>query len=199
MNNVINMVNYYVEHKNADDSVVEYIKNKLESSDLTELIIIQIELLYTDPSDKLVSGLVNFITDKINNILTNINLYDLAITINHLKRENINLNNVINELTEINNSIFNKIKSKNLDDSLIENETIDECVARLINVTQDNTFRINKFKSEINSINIWLNNLDNSYKKRIDNSDIRELLECYTKELVMIDRNDFNSILENGI
>ena len=97
MNNVINMVNYYVEHKNADDSVVEYIKNKLESSDLTELIIIQIELLYTDPSDKLVSGLVNFITDKINNILTNINLYDLAITINHLKRENINLNNVINE------------------------------------------------------------------------------------------------------
>ena len=87
MNNVINMVNYYVEHKNADDSVVEYIKNKLESSDLTELIIIQIELLYTDPSDKLVSGLVNFITDKINNILTNINLYNLAITINHLKRE----------------------------------------------------------------------------------------------------------------
>lgn len=194
MNNVINMVNYYVEHKNADDSVVEYIKNKLESSDLTELIIIQIELLYTDPSDKLVSGLVNFITDKINNILTNINLYDLAITINHLKRENINLNNVINELTEINNSIFNKIKSKNLDDSLIDNETIDECVARLINVTQDNTFRINKFKSEINSINIWLNNLDNSYKKRIDNSDIRELLECYTKELVMIDRTDFNNL-----
>ena len=43
MNNVINMVNYYVEHKNADDSVVEYIKNKLESSDLTELIIISLE------------------------------------------------------------------------------------------------------------------------------------------------------------
>ena len=60
MNNIINMVNYYLVHKNADDSIIEYIKNKLNNSNLEELILIQIELLYTDPSDKLVNNLVNY-------------------------------------------------------------------------------------------------------------------------------------------
>ena len=70
------MVNYYVEHKNADDSVVEYIKNKLESSDLTELIIIQIELLYTDPSVPIL--LSSFIIEKPGHMQTSKNSITIA-------------------------------------------------------------------------------------------------------------------------
>ena len=75
MNNIINMVNYYLIHKNADDSVIDYLKNKLNKSDLIELIIIQIKLLYTDPTDKLVSNLVNHINNIVNKELKEIDLY----------------------------------------------------------------------------------------------------------------------------
>ena len=61
MNNIVSMVNYYLVHKNADDSIIYYLKNKLDNTKIDDLIIIQIELLFTDPSDKLVSELVNYI------------------------------------------------------------------------------------------------------------------------------------------
>ena len=84
MNNIVNMVNYYLLHKNADDSVIEYLKEKINKSNIDELIIIQIELLYTDPGDKLVSGLVNFINSKINDILNNISLDELSESIKEI-------------------------------------------------------------------------------------------------------------------
>ena len=52
MNNIVNMVKYYLLHKNADDSIVLYLKQKIDKSNIEDLIIIQIELLYTDPTDK---------------------------------------------------------------------------------------------------------------------------------------------------
>ena len=61
----------------------------------------------------------------------------------------------------------------------------------LINDTQNNTFIINRTKSEIKSINIWLINLENSLNKKINNSSLKELLESYINELSFIDRDEF--------
>ena len=85
MNNVVEMVKYYLLHKNADDNIVNYLKNKIDDSKIENLIIIQIELLYTDPTDKLVETLVNYINKKINDILINISLTELTSLICTLK------------------------------------------------------------------------------------------------------------------
>ncbi len=191
MNNVVNMVNYYLIHKNADDSVIEYIKNKLDNTKIEDLIIIQIELLFTDPSDKLVSNLVNYINNKINNILKNIKLFELTSLISILKYKITNLENKITELEEKNKKVFEKIQTKdlNLDNKFDEKDTL--LASDLINDTQNNTFIINRTKSEIKSINIWLINLENSLNKKINNSSLKELLESYINELSFIDRDEF--------
>lgn len=189
MRSVLDMINYYIVHKNADDSIIEYLKNKLEDSKLEELIIIQIKLLYTDPSDKLVSGLVSFISDKINKILKDIELFDLFNIIDILNEEKELRTSSINNLTKENEIIFDKIKNKDLNDYLENDEDINSCAARMINKTQDNIFNINRLNGEINSISIWLTNLDNSFRKRLDKVNIRGLLECYTRLVVLIDKN----------
>ena len=189
MNNIVKIVEYYVNHNNADDSVVQYIKNKIDNCSIEDLIIIQIELLFTDPSDKLVSGLVNYITNKINAFLSDISLSDLASTISLLevRKKDVERNN---EKLDINNKvIFNDISSRDILKHKESNETEDECLARLISFTQDNIFYIDRNKSEIKSIDIWLNNLINSYTRRVNNCDIKELLECYVQELEMFDRD----------
>lgn len=191
MNNIVNMVSYYLIHKNADDSVIEYIKNKLDNTDLVDLIIIQIELLYTDPSDKLVSNLVSFINNKINRELSDIDLYELASLISILKHKSDELEKNIEELELKNKSIFETIKTKDLNlDGEFNNE--DSLVAAdMINESQNNTFIINRNKSEIKSINIWLLNLENSFNKKISNSSIEDLLNSYIKELTLLNRDDF--------
>ena len=154
MNNIVNMVNYYLIHKNADDSVVSYIKNKLNNTNIEDLIIIQIELLYTDPSDKLVSGLLNYINNRVNEILKNISLYELTNLISSLKDKVKSLENEINKLEIKNKEIFEMIKTKDLNnDNKFDNE--DSVIAsNLINDTQNNEFLINRKKSEINSLEI---------------------------------------------
>jgi len=191
MNNIVRMVNYYIVHKNADDSVIRYIKGKIDDSKIEDLIVIQIELLYTDPSDKLVSELVSYIGNKINKILKEINLSELAslIGILHYKKNNLELE--IEDLEDKNKVLFNKVKNKDFDNIRKDKETDNECAARLIDSAQDNVFIINRKKSEIRSIGIWLTNLDNSYTKKINKEDIRELLECYINELSLINRDDF--------
>ena len=161
MNNVVNMVNYYLLHKNADDSVIEYIKEKISKSNINELIVIQIELLYTDPSDKLVSTLVKFINEKINDILNYISLDELINLISNLK---ININNKEEEILNLKNTNdykFKTIKTKDLNnDNKFDNE--DSVIASsYINEIENNNFIINKLNSEINSIKIWLKNLIN--------------------------------------
>jgi len=191
MNNIVNMVNYYIEHKNADGNVIEYIKNKIHGSSIEDLIIIQIELLYTDPSDKLVSELVSYINDIINKSLKEISLYDLASLIGLLHHKKSEIEYEIEDLEILNKEIFEKIKNKDFNDIRNHNETDNDVAARLIDTTQNNLFYINKNKSEINSIGIWLNNLDNSYKKKINNTEIKELLNSYINILTLINRDNF--------
>ena len=191
MNNVVNMVNYYLIHKNADDSIIDYLKKKLDNSELVDLIIIQIELLYTDPSDKLVSTLVSYINNKVNESLKNIDLFSLASLISVLKHKSDELEKNIKTLEEKNENIFATIKTKDLNlDGKFDNEDSKEA-AKLINDTQNNTFIINRNKSEINSIKIWLVNLENSFNKKINNEPIEELLNSYIKELTLLNRDDF--------
>ena len=191
MNSVVNMVSYYLLHKNADDSVIEYIKEKLNKSNIDELIIIQIELLYTDPSDKLVNDLVHYINNKINETLSNINLYELINLITLLKSKIEDKKESINKLEKTNIDKFSTIKEKDLnkdnkfdsEDSLIASEYINEI--------ENNNFIINKTKSEITSIEIWLKNLDNSLNKKIKNSDLNDLINGYASILKLINRDDF--------
>lgn len=191
MNNIVNMVKYYLLHKNADDSIVLYLKQKIDKSNIEDLIIIQIELLYTDPTDKLVETLVNYINNKINDILRNIELYDLTSLICTLKYKEDTFKNTILLLNDKNTEIFNKIKEKDLNKDGIFDNKDSEVASKLINETQDNIFTINKLNSEIKSINIWLNNLDNSLMKKIKNSSLNILLENYIKELSLINRDDY--------
>ncbi len=191
MNNIVNMVNYYLIHKNADDSVVSYIKNKLNNTNIEDLIIIQIELLYTDPSDKLVSGLLNYINNRVNEILKNISLYELTNLISRLKNKVKSLENEINKLEIKNKEIFEMIKTKDLNnDNKFDNE--DSIIAsNLINDTQNNEFLINRKKSEINSLGIWLNNLEKSFDKKENTIDLEELLNSYIEQLSIINRDEY--------
>lgn len=191
MNNIVNMVNYYLIHKNADDSVVNYIKNKLNNTNIEDLIVIQIELLYTDPSDKLVSGLLNYINNRVNEILKNIGLYELTNLISHLKDKVKSLENEINKLETKNKEIFEMIKTKDLNnDNKFDNE--DSIIAsNLINDTQNNEFLINRKKSEINSLGIWLNNLEKSFDKKENTIDLEELLNSYIEQLSIINRDEY--------
>ncbi len=191
MNNIVNMVNYYLIHKNADDSVVSYIKNKLNNTNIEDLIVIQIELLYTDPSDKLVSGLLNYINNRVNEILKNIGLYELTNLISHLKDKVKSLENEINKLETKNKEIFEMIKTKDLNnDNKFDNE--DSIIAsNLINDTQNNEFLINRKKSEINSLGIWLNNLEKSFDKKENTIDLEELLNSYIEQLSIINRDEY--------
>lgn len=191
MNNIVNMVNYYLIHKNADDSVVSYIKNKLNNTNIEDLIIIQIELLYTDPSDKLVSGLLNYINNRVNEILKNISLYELTNLISSLKDKVKSLENEINKLEIKNKEIFEMIKTKDLNnDNKFDNE--DSVIAsNLINDTQNNEFLINRKKSEINSLGIWLNNLEKSFDKKENTIDLEELLNGYIEQLSIINRDEY--------
>ena len=189
MNNIVNMVNYYLIHKNADDSVIEYIKNKINNTSIEELIIIQIELLYTDPSDKLVNNLVNYINNKINDILKDSSLYDYANLISLLKNKVELKEDIIYNLEEENEKIFDNIKTKDLNKDNRFDEKDSDIAANLINKTQNNLYNINKIKSEVTSINIWLKNLENSFNKKINNVTIEELLDSYIKELKFINRD----------
>lgn len=191
MNNVVKMVNYYIIHKNADYSVIEYLKGKIDKSSVEDLIVIQIELLFTDPSDKLVSTLVSYINEKINDILRDIKLVDLASLIGILNTKKSNLIEEIYDIEEENKKLFSKIKNKDFNNFRETNETDNECAGRLISMTQDNIFNINKKKSEINSLGIWLNNLDNSYIKKVNSEDIKELIICYIDELTLLNRDEF--------
>lgn len=199
MNNIVNMVNYYILHKNADDSVISYIKNKINNSNVEDLIIIQIELLYTDPSDKLVNELVSFINEKINKTLIDITLFDLASLMGILQHKKRDLESHIKDLENNNEVIYEKIKNKDYLSELKQNETESECVARLVDMTQDNVFFINRKKSEIKSLGIWLNNLENSFNKKIKKVEIKELLECYIEALSLINRDDYINAYINKI
>lgn len=191
MNNVVNMINYYLIHKNADDSIIEYIKNKLNNTNIEDLIIIQIELLFTDPSDKLVSNIVSFINNKINEYLKDVDLYELASLISVLKDKKEELEFENKDLDKRNKNIFETIKTKdlNLDGEFDDDDS--KIASELINETQNNTFTINKNISEMKSINIWLINLENSFNKRLNNEAIEELLNSYIKELTLLNRDDF--------
>ena len=191
MNNIVSMVNYYLVHKNADDSIIYYLKNKLDNTKIDDLIIIQIELLFTDPSDKLVSELVNYINNKINDILKNITLFDLASLISILKHKEDIMLDSIEELEQKNKDIFAKIQTKDLNLDQKFDDVDSKIAGNLINETQTNTFNISRIKSEINSINIWLGNLENSFNKKINGADIEELLVSYISELTLINRDDF--------
>lgn len=191
MNNIVNMVNYYILHKNADDSVIEYLKEKIYKSNIDELIIIQIELLYTDPGDKLVSNLVGYINNKINDILNNISLDELITLISNLKSNVSERIENINKLEEYNDSTFKTIKTKDLNnDNKFDNE--DSLIAsNYINNIENNYFQINKIKSEINSIEIWLKNLESSLNKKINSSDLKELIDSYANSLKLINTDDY--------
>ena len=191
MNNIVNMVNYYILHKNADDSIIDYLKNKIEKSSIEELIIIQIELLYTDPADKLVSELVNYINSKINDILLNIKIDELINLISILKDKIDFLNKEINELSEENKKTFEIIKTKDLNKDDIFDDKDSKIASNLIEKTKTNDFIINKNKSEIRSINIWLNNLENSLNKKINKGSISDLINNYINILIQINKNSF--------
>lgn len=191
MNNIVNMVSYYLLHKNADNSVIEYIKEKINKSNIDELIIIQIELLYTDPGDNLVSSLVSFINSKINDILNNISLDELINLISNLKSIINEKQETIKELEIYNDSTFKTIKTKDLNnDNKFDNE--DSIIAsNYINNIENNNFQINKIKSEINSIEIWLKTLENSLNKKINSSDLNELINSYANSLKLINKDDY--------
>lgn len=199
MNNVVSMVNYYILHKNADDSVVEYIKNKLDKSSIEDLIIIQIELLYTDPCDKLVSNLVNYINLKINVVLKNIELSSLVLLISSLEDKQNNIKNEISIKQEEIDNNFKKIQTKDLNNDNIFDEKDVKIASSLINKNQDNKFFINKLKSEINSIDIWLINLKNSLNKKIVNISLQELINNYINLLNLLNKNDYINELINKI
>ena len=191
MNSIVNMVNYYLLHKNADDSVIEYIKNKIDKSSLEELIVIQIELLYTDPLDNLVSNLVNYINKNINNSLIDIKLNELINLIASLKIRIDGLESENKKLEEENIRTFEVIKTKDLNkDNIVDNN--DNVIAgNLIDKTKTNEFNINRNKSIINSINIWLNNLENSLNKKQKKASIEELINSYISELYYLNKNDY--------
>ena len=191
MNNIINMVNYYVLNKNADDSVIEYLKNKIDKSEIQELIIIQIELLYTDPADKLVSKLVNHINNRINDTLSSIEISDLISLISLLKDKINNIENDINRLKEENTKNFEFIKTKDLNNDNIFDDKDSLIASNLIEKNKTNEFIINKSRSLINSINIWLNNLEYSLKNKIKQSNLEELITSYKEALHLINRNEF--------
>ena len=191
MNNVVEMVKYYLLHKNADDNIFNYLKNKIDDSKIENLIIIQIELLYTDPTDKLVETLVNYINKKINDILINISLTELTSLICTLKYKIDTYKNQIEKLQEKNNDNFEKIKTKDLNNDNKFDDKDAKIASDLINETQNNYFIINRLKSEIKSINIWLINLENSLNKKINNSNIEELFENYINLLSYINRDDY--------
>ena len=191
MNNIVNMVNYYLIHKNADDSVVEYLKSKIDNSSIDDLIIIQIELLYTDPTDKLVSSLVSYINEKINDILKDIDLNELTGLISILKNRISNINSEIQKLESENEKIFKTIKTKDLNDDKKFDDEDSKIASELIEKSKNNYFQINRKKSEVRSINIWLKNLENSLNNRIESVSIEELLNSYINELTLINRDDF--------
>ena len=198
MNNVVNMINYYLIHKNADESVIEYIKTKLDSASIEDLIVIQIELLYTDPSDKLVSEFVRFINDKINIILSEIDLYELINLITVLKTKIILIEAEIDRLDNFNKGIFSKIKEKDLNKDDVFDEQDSLIASDLIGKSQDNVFIINKNKSIINSIKIWGINLEGAFNKKLNNSNLNELINSYIKSLNIINRDQFiNYYIEN--
>lgn len=199
MNNVVSMVNYYILHKNADDSIVEYIKNKLDKSSVEDLIIIQIELLYTDPCDKLVSNLVNYINLKINDVLKNIELSSLVLLISSLEDKQKNIKNEISIKQEEIDNNFKRIQTKDLNNDNIFDEKDVKIASSLINKNQDNKFFINKLKSEINSIDIWLINLKNSLNKKIVNISLEELINNYINLLNLLNKNDYINELINKI
>lgn len=191
MNSIVKMVDYYLTHKNADRSVIEYLKTKLDKSDIEELIVIQIELLFTDPSDQLVSELVFFTTNKINSILNNIDLYNLSNLISSLNQRKTSLINNIEEKENMNKTLFDKIKNRDF----LEEERLscndNEIAAKYINIAEDNNFDITKYKSEIKSIDIWLTNLENTFNKILNSTEVNTLLECYVKLLPLMNRNDY--------
>ena len=190
MNNIVDMVKYYLVHKNADDSIVSYLKDKLNQTKINDLIIIQIELLYTDPTDKLVTNLVSYINNKINIMLSDIKLFQLVNLICELKYNIEKNKEKILRLESENKNAFDKIKTKDLNNDNIFDEKDNIIAAELINQTQNNTFLINKLNSENNSINIWLKNLENSFNKMINNSNLECLLENYISLLSLINRDD---------
>lgn len=199
MNNVVSMVNYYLLHKNADDSVIEYIKNKLDKSSIEDLIIIQIELLYTDPSDKLVSNLVNYINLKINDVLKDIELSSLVLLISSLEDKQNDIKNEINKKQEDIDTNFKKIQTKDLNSDNIFDDKDVKIASTLINKNQDNKFFINRLKSEINSIDIWLINLKNSLNQKIVNISLEELINNYINLLNSLNKNDYINELINKI
>lgn len=190
MNNIVDMVKYYLVHKNADDSIVSYLKDKLNQTKINDLIIIQIELLYTDPTDKLVTNLVSYINNKINIMLSDIKLFQLVNLICELKYNIEKNKEKILRLESENKNAFDKIKTKDLNNDNIFDEKDNIIAAELINQTQNNIFLINKLNSENNSINIWLKNLENSFNKMINNSNLECLLENYISLLALINRDD---------
>lgn len=190
MNNIVDMVKYYLVHKNADDSIVSYLKDKLNQTKINDLIIIQIELLYTDPTDKLVTNLVSYINNKINIMLSDIKLFQLVNLICELKYNIEKNKEKILRLESENKNAFDKIKTKDLNNDNIFDKKDNIIAAELINQTQNNIFLINKLNSENNSINIWLKNLENSFNKMINNSNLECLLENYISLLALINRDD---------
>ncbi len=189
MNNIVDMINYYLVHKNADDSIIKYLKNKLDNSNLEDLIIIQIKLLYTDPTDKMVSDLIYYITLRINNILSNIDLYDLSYIISLLNNNKKTLLEEINNLKDNNSEILKRIQKKDFDKDSIK--TDNELASELINKMQTNNFIIDQYNSEIKSIDIWISNLKNCFDKKLNTSKIKQLLENYIHCLALLDRDDF--------
>ena len=147
--------------------------------------------MYTDPSDRLVSGLLNYINNRVNEILKNISLYELTNLISSLKDKVKSLENEINKLEIKNKKIFEMIKTKDLNnDNKFDNE--DSVIAsNLINDTQNNEFLINRKKSEINSLGIWLNNLEKSFDKKENTIDLEELLNSYIEQLSIINRDEY--------
>ena len=142
MNNIVDMVKYYLVHKNADDSIVSYLKDKLNQTKINDLIIIQIELLYTDPTDKLVTNLVSYINNKINIMLSDIKLFQLVNLICELKYNIEKNKEKILKLESENKNAFDKIKTKDLNNDNIFDEKDNIIAAELINQTQNNIFLI---------------------------------------------------------
>ncbi len=188
--NIVNMVDYYLVHKNADNSVIEYLKGKLDNSSIEELIIVQIELLYKSLSDKLVTDLVYFITLKVNEILKDMSLYDLANLICSLEVRKSDLENDIKEKNSINDDLFIKINKKDFSEEETADSDDNEIASKYINIIQNNNFNISEIKSKIKSIDIWIKNLDKNYNSKLDSKDLKDLLDSYVKMLPLMNRND---------
>ena len=191
MNNVTNMVNYYILHKNADDSIISYIKNKIDESSLVDIIIIQIELLYTDPADKLVSNLVNYINNIINNRIINLTLDELIDLISTLKNKVDIITKNNDKLKKENEVSFDLIKTKDLNKDNVFDDKDSLMAGNMIEKVKTNEFVINQNNSKINSINIWLNNLENNFNNKINTINISELIEGYSNALLLINKDSF--------